>query len=78
MKKGLLDGVKILEQVCTSIAKQTGKAIGAFTDNNYSKLAVEFDEYIKKSFNFNDLNLSYDFLGRKNELMGGYSLQMNG
>ena len=30
-----------------SIFKQGGKIYGAFTDTNYQKIAVEFDEYIK-------------------------------
>ena len=75
-EKGIVRwGKNVGSSFVPSILKQGGKTIGAFTDNNYSKLAVEFDEYIKKSLNFNDLNLSYDFLGRKNELMGGYSFE---
>ena len=58
-----------------SIFKQGGKAYGAFTDTNYQKIAVEFDEYVQKRFNFSDLYKQYDYLGNEVEGFGAYTVE---
>ena len=58
-----------------SIFKQAGKTYGAFTDTNYQKIAVEFDEYIAKTLNFSDMYKQYDFLGKEVEGMGAYTVE---
>jgi hypothetical protein len=58
-----------------SIFKQGGKIYGAFTDTNYQKIAVEFDEYVAKALNFAELNKQYDFLGKEVEGFGAYTVE---
>ena len=62
-------------QIHSSGVKQGGKAYGAFTDTNYQKIAVEFDEYIQKSLNFSNLPKQYDLLGREVEGFGAYTTE---
>ena len=68
-------GKGIATSFIPSIVKQGGKAVGAYNDTNYQKIAVEFDEYVQKALNFSDLNKQYDFLGREIEGMGAYTIE---
>jgi len=68
-------GKGIATSFIPSIVKQGGKAYGAFTDTNYQKIAVEFDEYIQKSLNFSNLPKQYDLLGREVEGFGAYTTE---
>ena len=58
-----------------SIFKQGGKLYGSFTDTNYQKIAVEFDEYVAKALNFSELYKQYDYLGNEVEGFGAYTVE---
>ncbi len=68
-------GKQIGTSFIPSIIKQGGKIYGAFTDTNYQKIAVEFDEYVAKAFNLASLNKQYDYLGNEVQGFGGYTIE---
>ena len=73
-------GQKIIQGMFTStfipsIVKQGGKTIDFIQGENSQKLAVEFDEYIKKTLRYNDLNKQYDLLGDEVENWGAYTFE---
>ena len=73
-------GQKIIQGMFTStfipsVVKQGGKTIDFIQGENSQKLAVEFDEYIKKTLRYNDLNKQYDLLGDEVENWGAYTFE---
>tara|TARA_X000001382_G_scaffold21462_2_gene13052 strand:- start:656 stop:3451 length:2796 start_codon:yes stop_codon:yes gene_type:complete len=77
LKKGAIRwGQGIGTSFVPSIVKQTGKQFNYLTNDSDQRIAVEFEDYIKKAAGFNNsLNKQYDLLGDKVEGWGAYTFE---
>ena len=79
LQKGLVRwGQNIGQSFIPTGVKQIGKVVDFVQGETSQRIAVEFDEYVKKALGYNDLNKEYDILGDENETWSLYAKEKKG
>jgi len=71
-------GQKVGTSFIPTIFKQGAKAVDLLQGETNQRLAVEFNEYVKKALGYNELNTEYDIYGEPVERWGTWTKEKKG